>query len=98
MRRPIMAALSIAFLSTPGAEGEGQYYRRPAPVPPTAYGYIYSGMPYPGYPYRAGVPRLVRPPNPTGYVNRPYYGAYGYGNYSNGSTDGFPPFRSLRNH
>jgi len=25
--------------------------------------------------------------------NRPYYGAYGYGNYSNGSIDGYPPFR-----
>ena len=40
--------------------------------------------------------QTTRPTNPTGYQNRPYYGAYGYGNYSNGSTDGYPPFRGRR--
>jgi hypothetical protein len=33
--------------------------------------------------------------NPYGYVNRPYYGNFGYGNYSNGSRDGFRPFRGV---
>ncbi len=31
----------------------------------------------------------------TGYRSRPYYGNYGYGNSSNGSRDGFAPFRPL---
>lgn len=51
---------------------------------------------YPGvgnYGYSSGYSGVAV--NPYGYQNRPYYGAYGYGNYSNGSIDGFRPFRTL---
>jgi len=44
------------------------------------------------YGYSSGYSGIVGG-NPTGYRNRPYYGAYGYGNYSNGSIDGYAPFR-----
>jgi hypothetical protein len=68
---------------------------------PIRHRYVYPNHSFHGYgtahrgPVAAPVIR-PRPVNPYGYVNRPYYGAYGYGNYSNGSTDGFPPFRTLR--
>jgi hypothetical protein len=66
-----------------------------APLPP-GYVYVYPTQPTYVQSYRTVVPQYTRPPNPTGYQNRPYYGAYGYGFSSNGSTDGFPPFRGRR--
>jgi hypothetical protein len=73
-----------------------------ATAPPTGYTYGYPS--YSSYygrvrAYDAPVAAPViqyRPVNPYGYVNRPYYGPYGYGNYSNGSMGGFPRFRMLR--
>ena len=66
----------------------------------TAYGYNnYSTAGYvagPGtFSYSSGYRGYVAPVNPYGYSNRPYYGAYGYGNYSYGSRDGFRPFRGM---
>jgi len=74
-------------------EASAQYQ----PGTPMGFSYTYTNYPTYGYAKPYSVPVYTyRRPNPTGYVNRPYYGAYGYGNYSNGSTDGFPPFRGRR--
>jgi hypothetical protein len=92
MRRPI--ALFVAILGAMfSGEAKAQYTQ--GYVQNTAPRYVYAYPTIPTYvpSYPTVVTRRVRPPNPTGYRNRPYYGAYGYGNYSNGSTDGFPPFR-----
>ena len=69
------------------------------PVPPSGWAPVYYAprATYQVQPRMVWVrPQPIRPTNPTGYQNRPYYGAYGYGNVSNGSTDGFPPFRGRR--
>ena len=95
MRHFIAMSLTGLFL-TMTTEARAQYaqtYLRPLPP---GYVYVYPTRPAYVQSDRTAVPQYTRPPNPTGYVNRPYYGAYGYGFYSNGSTDGFPPFRSRR--
>lgn len=97
MRRFVGVAAFVLLSAMPG-KARAQYYY-PGSLPPLPPGYVYVYPQRPAYvpSYQPVVPRYTRPPNPTGYQNRPYYGAYGYGNYSNGSTDGFPPFRSRRN-
>jgi len=95
MRR-YLAAVVVGLLATMATAVEPQYPPYHVQRPPTVYYYVYPNQPTYAPGYRVAVPRYTRPPNPTGYVNRPYYGAYGYGNYSNGSTDGFPPFRGRR--
>jgi hypothetical protein len=94
MRYSHLAIAAVVFAST--ATGlKAQYPRALAQVRPPVYYYVAPSRPvYVQNIYAA--PRYVRQPNPTGFQNRPYYGAYGYGNYSNGSTDGFPPFRGRR--
>lgn len=93
----ILAAASAGLLAAMGTEAQAQYTQGYVPQsPPMVYRYVYPTRPAYVRRYRAVVPQATRPPNPTGYVNRPYYGAYGYGFYSNGSTDGFPPFQGRR--
>lgn len=95
--RPILATvLLVGAFAIRSPEAEAQY--APVPLPGTVYPYRHVVPARPVYapPFVMAAPRYYRAPNPTGYVNRPYYGAYGYGNYSNGSTDGFPPFRGHR--
>ena len=95
MRHLIAAGVIVAFAST-ATELKAQYYQQPqVQARPPVYRYVTPGRPTYVQRYYAA-PRPVRPPNPTGYQNRPYYGAYGYGFYSNGSTDGFPPFRGRK--
>jgi hypothetical protein len=94
--RCYLALVVVGLLASMSAEVEAQYPRYYVQGPPTGYYYVYPNQHAHAPIYQPVVPRYTRPPNPTGYVNRPYYGAYGYGNYSNGSTDGFPPFRGRR--
>ena len=97
MRHLMSAVAAVGLYAAMGTEAQAQYTQ----------GYVQSPRrPFIGTSirlgrstrrqYRAVVPQYTRPPNSTGYQNRPYYGAYGYGNYSNGSTDGFPPFQGRR--
>ena len=90
----VVLGLSSAMATEVGAQYT-QVYVQGAPMASRyVYVYPYQWTYAPGY--QVAVPQYTRPPNPTGFANRPYYGAYGYGNYSNGSTDGFPPFRGRR--
>jgi len=95
--RPILATVVMtSAFGILSPEVNAQYAPVYGPMTPTGYWYVQPNRPVYPYSYSVAAPRSVRPPNPTGYVNRPYYGAYGYGNDSNGSTDGFPPFRGRR--
>src|SRR5260221_11111370 len=89
-----MAGLFMTFAS----EVRAQYAQTYLPPLPPGYVYVYPTRPAYVQSYQTAVPHYTRPPNPTGYVNRPYYGAYGYGFSSNGSTAEFPPFRGRRIH
>ena len=94
MRHLSWAVVIFAFASmTTDAEAQYQYPQSVAPGSRTYYRPVYPARPIYRQQYLPVAPRYIRPTNPTGYQNRPYYGAYGYGIYSNGSTDGFPPFR-----
>ena len=93
----IVSALASMFLACFQARAEAQYASTPTPSRVYRYAPARPLRPAPVAPGTYGRwPRRVAVPNRTGYVNRPYYGAYGYGNYSNGSTDGFPPFQARR--
>jgi len=94
-----MTLVATGLLSAVSGSAQGQSYYYPQPLPPLPPGYVYVYSTRPTFvpQYRTVVPRTTRPPNSTGYQNRPYYGAYGYGFSSNGSTDGFPPFQGRRN-
>jgi hypothetical protein len=103
MRYFLKFGLLIGVILGTSGTLEAQYQVMPGRTVGTPMGYSYGYPNYSsygnGWAYRAPVAAPViryRAANPYGYVNRPYYGAFGYGNYSNGSTDGFPPFRSLR--
>ena len=93
MRHVLLAGMVLLFGTA--TDLKAQYYQAQVPSRPPAYRYVSPGRPVHARNSYA-TPRYVRPPNPTGYANRPYYGAYGYGFSSNGSTDGFPPFRGRR--
>ena len=96
MRIPLAPPLKIAALAILTSRAPAQAPAYDVPGPPVVYRYAAPARPAYVHQYPSPAPRQVRPPNPTGYRNRPYYGAYGYGNDSNGSTDGYPPFRGRR--
>lgn len=91
----------FVFAQTVSSAGD-TYAGQGVPLAPS--GYVYAPVdpifPTPGSPnvigrnhgYSSGYSGQVVG-NPLSTRNRPYHGAYGYGNYSNGSTDGYPPFR-----
>ena len=96
-------ALLVGLMALPVGSADAQVFSRGGVPPSTSYPGYAPGYSSPGWVaapgmvggsagYSSGYAGLPRT-NPTGYQNRPYYGAYGYGFYSNGSTDGFPPFR-----
>jgi hypothetical protein len=95
--RPFLPAVVIGLFAAIATEVQAQYPQVYVPAAPAGYTYVYPTRTTYVRGYRAVAPQYyISQPNRTGYVNRPYYGAYGYGNYSNGSTDGFPPFRPRR--
>ncbi len=96
MRNIVAASIAAGTISILGAGSKAQYAPSVGPSDPTVYRYGAPGYFPRAIPYPMGAQLQNPRPNPTGYANRPYYGAYGYGNNSNGSTDGFPPFRGRR--
>ena len=96
MRFFLSTAAVVGLFAGSPARVEAQYPQAIYQGPPLVYQYTYPNPAVVAPDRRAFVPYSTRPPHRTGYVNRPYYGAYGYGFHSNGSTDGFPPFRGRR--
>jgi len=96
MRHTSLASIAVGMLAGLANTAIAQQTTLVVPARPPGHPYAIPSRPIEAQPYRWVVVPQVRRPNPTGYVNRPYYGAYGYGFYSNGSTDGFPPFRNRR--
>ena len=97
MRHFMLAVAAAGLYAAMGTEAQAQSTQGYVQSPPVGYRYVNPPRSIFTPRQRAVAPRPTRPPNPTGYRNRPYYGAYGYGFSSNGSTDGFPPFQGRRN-
>ncbi len=75
---------STGYLAGPGVIGAQNF----------GYSSGYGGYVAPVAPvYGYGSTYIANPL--TGYQTNRYYGAYGYGNYSYGSRDGFRPFRPM---